>query len=45
LGDLRTAFALHLATIAERFDLDLEYELARLVFPAKDDEEEVKHLP
>ncbi|GAA2914053.1 hypothetical protein Acy02nite_91080 [Actinoplanes cyaneus] len=33
LGDLRTAFALHLAAIAEEFDLELEYELARLVFP------------
>ncbi|MFC7532486.1 hypothetical protein [Actinoplanes sp. GCM10030250] len=40
LGDLRAAFALHLAAIAEEFDLDLEYELARLVFPEDEDETE-----
>jgi hypothetical protein len=33
LGDLRTAFAVHLAAIAEEFDLELEYDLAQLVFP------------
>jgi hypothetical protein len=41
LGDLRTAFALHLAAIAEEFDLELEYELARLAFPENEDETEL----
>ena len=44
LGDLRTVFALHLAAIAEEFDLDLEYELARLVFPEGAEESEPDEL-
>jgi hypothetical protein len=40
LGDFRTAFALHLAAIAEEFDLELEYDLARLVFPESEAEVE-----
>jgi hypothetical protein len=38
LGDLRTAFAIHLAAIAEEFDLEMEWELARLVYPEDHDD-------